>query len=161
MTATAPARTADVVFKRLPEPERLVRLNAQTPLRVLKAVFDRRDRIPGYVRPIHGLEKKIIEVECLELLRHGAWLRKYELDLASCRLNERRSRLRADAYPVDAVRCRLRSVGFDSQGETPVVYRADECVIDLEQRLAAGADDELLLSGSAPRGAYGVRELFR
>src|SRR5262249_59393665 len=56
--------------------------------------------------------------------------------------DEMRACLRAHADPVDAGRRHERAVGLDRDTEAVLVQRRDERAVELQQRLAAGADYE-------------------
>src|SRR2546428_12323702 len=87
----------------------------------------------------------------LKALGLGPRLREHELQLIAAFQDERRAGLGADADPVDAVRHRLRAVGFDRDAKPALVQRLEERRIELQERLAAGADDEaVLLNASRP-----------
>src|SRR2546422_79970 len=85
------------------------------------------------------------ESEMLEALGLGTRLREHELQLIAAFYDERRAGLGADADPVDAVRHRLRAVGFDRDAKPALVQRLEERRIELQERLAAGANDEAVL----------------
>src|SRR3989454_805800 len=94
---------------------------------------------------------KVRKDEMLEAPRLGPRLREHELQLIAAFHDERRAGLGADADPVDAVRHRLRAVGFDRDAKPALVQRLEERRIELQERLAAGADDEaVLLNASRP-----------
>src|SRR5687768_14665384 len=99
-------------------------------------------RVPLLLRSIHRLQEEVAEIERLESLGHRRRLRKDELQLVARREHEWCVRLRADADPVDARRCALRAVRLDRDLEAGVVQRRDELLVELQQRLATGADDE-------------------
>src|SRR5437879_3475250 len=92
------------------------------------------------------------ESEMLEALGLGTSLREHELQLIAAFHDERRAGLGADADPVDAVGHRLRAVRFDRDAKPALVQRLEQRRIELQERLAAGADDEaVLLDALRPR----------
>src|SRR5438128_116669 len=90
---------------------------------------------------IHGLQEEMAEIEPDKALRFGTSLRKYQLQLVAAFEHEVAAGLRADANPIDAGRGLKRSVGLDSDFETALMESVDELAVDLQQRLAASADD--------------------
>src|SRR4051812_13081548 len=78
-------------------------------------------------------------------LRFDLWV--YELELIAVEQPQRRVRLGADTDPVDARGRQLRSVRLDGDLESARVKRVDQRFIELEQRLAAGANHERLPIG--------------
>ena len=67
----------------LSDPEQLVRLQAQAPLRMLKTIAQGKLGILLLLRPIHRLQEKIPEVEPLEFHWIGSLLRIDQLQLVS------------------------------------------------------------------------------
>src|SRR5687768_9189784 len=65
----------------LRDPEQLVRLEAQAPLRVGEAVPQRELGVPLAVGPVHGLEVEPPEVQAGKAFRRGVGLGEHELEL--------------------------------------------------------------------------------
>ena len=63
-----------------------------------------------------------------------------------------------DADPVQTWRRDLGAVGFDGDGEPVRVQRINQRGVKLEQRLAAGADDEAMVGRISPRRQRGTGE---
>src|SRR6516162_5402823 len=106
-----------------------------------KAVTRRGIEILALVRPIHGLQEEVLKIQSLELRRMRPGLRKDELQLVAFALLERNARLGTDANPIDATRRRARAVGFQRDHKAARVKRFDKRRIELQRRLAAGAND--------------------
>src|SRR5688500_9996006 len=88
-------------------------------------------RILLYIRPVHRLEKEMVEVHFAELLRSRAGLRKHELELTASSLHEWSSGLRADADPVNRRRGVARPVRLDSNGKPALVKSVDQRLVEL------------------------------
>ena len=94
-----------------------------------------------------GCRKKWRKGRLSKSRRLDAGLRINELQLVSASLLEFCAGLGADAEPVDSVRGRDGSVGFDGDLECVRVKGLDQRCVKLQQRLAAGEDDESLAEG--------------
>src|SRR5207245_4071103 len=124
----------------------------QSPARMRPAIGNGKLRVARAFRAVHRLQEEMRESEMLEALGLGTGLREHELQLIAAFHDERRAGLGADADPVDAVRHRLRAVGFNRDAKPALVQRLEERRIELQERLAAGADDEaVLLDALRPR----------
>ena len=128
---------------RLTNSEELVGLNAQPPPGVRETVLDGKAGVLRDARPIHRLKKPVLEVEIVEAFRLGFWLclRIDELQLLPGPRDERSPGFRADAQVVDAWRHLLGPVGLDCYLEPGLVQGIDQWRIELQERLAARADD--------------------
>ena len=141
--------------------ENLVGLNAQPPARVRHTVVDGKSRVLVDARPIHRLEKKMIELELLEFLGRRAPLRVDELELVARLLNQTRTGFRTDADPVYGSWRVSRAIRLDCHTEPTLVEAVNQRLIELQQRLAAGADDKaLVIAVAAPRAGNGVGEIL-
>src|SRR6185312_1607536 len=142
--------------------EELVGLEAQAPARMGEAEIDGERGVARALRPVHRLQEEMAERQALEILGRDSGLRKDQLQLVAGAERERRARLGADADPVEAAGRRAGAVGLDGDREALGMERLDERTVELEQRLAAGADDEARrrrLGG--PGAADGAGELRR
>ena len=83
------------------------------PARMGEAPRDRGLGVCLAVRPVHRLEKEVIEGEAFEPVGHRQRLREHQLQLAARCLDQRCRGLGADADPVEPGRCSLGAVGFD------------------------------------------------
>ena len=92
-------------------------------------------------------------------LSSGLILGVDELEFITARLRKRRITLRADAEPVDPGRCRDRTVALDADLETTRVQRLYRGLIELQQGLAARADDIAALA-SRPCRRHGIGEVI-
>ncbi len=101
--------------------------------------------------PSIGCRKKWVKARRANRSGERERLRIDQLQLVARRQHQRRGGLRADADPVEAGRRRLRAVGLDRDREAAGVERVDQRGVELEQRLAAGADDEAVVGVGAPR----------
>src|ERR1035437_2674812 len=131
---------------------------------VSQAVFERECGVPCDVRAVHRLQEEMTEVELLEVIWVTTSLRKHELELVSRHEHEGRAHLRTHADPVDASRRGLRAVRLDRDGESSSVQRVDGVRVELQQRLAAGADDKAAapsLAARRPSRRDGIGELVR
>jgi len=122
--------------------KQLMRLQAQSPARMIEAILEGGLRVGVAEGAVHGLQEKVAELERLELGRVGTGLRINQLQLVAGALHERGAGFGADAGPVDAGRSRDGSVGFDSNLKAAGVKSVDERGVELKQRLTAGADHE-------------------
>src|SRR3954452_1252778 len=86
----------------LADPDELVGLETELPLRVREAVLERELGVAGEVRPVHRLEVELSKVVCFEAVRLSIRLRIDELQFAPVSQDRLRAGLRADADPVDA-----------------------------------------------------------
>jgi hypothetical protein len=98
--------------------------------------------VAAAVGTIHRLNREMLEGEMFELLRCQPVLRHDELQLVAVHKLQRRPGLRADADPIETGRRFHRAVGLDGDGEPALVKRVDQRRVDLQERLAARADDE-------------------
>src|SRR3989442_221483 len=104
-----------------------------------ETIAHRKTRILIALRPVHRLQKKMLEGERLELFRPGVGLRIDELQFVAGKKHYFRASLWADADPVDSARRQFRAVGLDRDLELLRVESVDECRVHLQQRLAARA----------------------
>src|ERR1700704_6170389 len=105
-------------FQLLSDTKRLVRLQAEPPLRMAQAVVDRARGVLDHVRPVHRLQREALEGEVDKGLRRRIFLRIDQLELMTLPDHEVRTGFRADADPIHS-RGRLdRAVGLDADFET-------------------------------------------
>src|SRR5579863_9194857 len=126
-------------------------LQAETPLRVVEAVANRLLRIGDAAGAVHGLQKEVAEGELGQLRGVNSLLGKDQLELITGVLHEWRAGFWADANPVQRVGGVHGSVGLHSDLELARVQSLDERLVELEQRFAAGADDESFSAGAVCR----------
>ena len=107
-----------------------------------EAELQRRLRVVLARGPVHRLQEEMGEPQPLVPARLRARLRVDQLELVSAGGQQRRTGLGTHAQPVDARGRHDRPVGLDRHLEADVVQRADQRSLQLEQRLAAGADDQ-------------------
>ena len=83
---------------------------------------------------VKRLQKKLLELKCLETLRLRILLhlRIHEFELMTCTLHNFGAAFRTNAQPVDAVRRRDRTVTFDADLEADLVQRVDCAVVQLQ-----------------------------
>jgi hypothetical protein len=129
---------------------------------VLEAVADGQVGVARAVFAVHGREEEVSEREVLVTLRLGALLWEDELQLVACAQHEVGPGLGTDADPVEARGGALRPVRLHRHLEAGRMQRADERRVELEERLAPGADDERpgaraggRLEGARPPGRVG------
>src|SRR5579871_1233367 len=124
--------------------EQLMRLQAESPLRMLQAIAQSEFGVFLATWAIHWLQEEVPEVQMLEALRLCSLLREDELQFLPGLEDERCARLGTHANPINAGRRQLRAVGFDGNLKALGVQCPDQRFVKLEQRLAPGADDEAL-----------------
>src|SRR6476469_703514 len=100
-------------------------------------------RIALAVGSVHRLQKDLLEVETGEALRLAALLRVDELELVPVRQHEWRAHLGTHADPVDTIGGKLRAIRLHRDLESVRVKCEHGSRVQLKERLAAGADDEL------------------
>src|SRR4051812_26499435 len=98
--------------------KKLVRLQTQSPSRMLEAISHRRSRILCAPRTIHRLKEELLERERFEFARIEIRLRIDELELVAVSKNELGARFGAHADPVDPRWRLLRTVGLDRDLES-------------------------------------------
>src|SRR5919108_1227166 len=92
--------------------EKLMRLEAESPARVVQAVAERRRGIGLASRPVHRLEKEMAEVERLEPRGVGARLGIDQLELVAPAHLQWGTCLGTHTEPVDTGRWLDRAVGL-------------------------------------------------
>lgn len=95
-----------------------MRLHAQSPLRMLQAVFDREVRILLAVGAIHRLQVKVSEVQPVVLAGLGFRLRVDQLQFITGNNDQFGTGFGADTDPVDAGGDGSGSVRFDGNFES-------------------------------------------
>jgi hypothetical protein len=130
---------------------------------VPEAVFYRKSHVHVTLRPVPGLEKEVCEVHAFEPPWVDPILGIDEFQFVAARENEIGFSLGADAYPVDSRRGISRPVRFDRRLESTLPQHLEEWPIDLQQRLAAGQDQEPADRRIAVRPGIGqsLRKSFR
>src|ERR1700692_4100872 len=99
--------------------------------------------------------------EALEAGGIDAVLGEDELELVAMDERQTRVGLGTDANPVEPVGRRASAVGLNRDGETLGMEGIDESAIELQQRLAPGADDEAPCAGrGGPSAAHRRRKLL-
>src|SRR5216683_167357 len=144
----------------LAEPDQLVGLEAQLPLRVGLAKGHRELGIAVAVGPVHRLYGKPAEGEVCEVVRVDAGLRDHDLELVTALDNEAAARFRADADPVESGRREDRAIRLHRDFEPAVVQRIDQRRIELQQRFAPGAYDETSRCAWRPVRGHAIGERF-
>lgn len=117
-------------------------LQTQPPLRMLHAITDCLLRVQEAIRPVHGLQKEVAKLKVNVFFRLHSLLRKDQFQFVSGTLHKGRACFRTDADPIQAPWSFLRAVGLYRNFKTLRMERFDQRLIELEQRLTAGADDE-------------------
>src|SRR5438094_10582598 len=131
-----------------------------------EAVLHGASRVLGKLRSIHRLQREVPEGQVLEALRLclrlDLWI--YELQLVTAEKLKRRAGLGTHADPIEIVGRALSSVRLDRHFESLLVERIDERLVELEQRLAAGAHDirnSQFRAACGPERRHSRRELAR
>src|SRR5260363_148761 len=93
-------------------------------------------------RTVHRLHKKMCEIERLILSQALVVLRNHDFELIALRDNQLSVRFWADANPINAWQYGQRAVGFKRDCKTRAMQRVDQCIVELQHRLAARADDK-------------------
>jgi len=122
-----------------------MRLQAETPLRIFQAISDGRLDIGSLRRTIHRLEQKMVKGQFGIGWGQGARLGVDEFEFITAVQQERRTRFRADTEPIDAGRAQDRAIGFDGNPKALLVQGGGQRFVELQQRLAAGADDQTMV----------------
>ena len=120
-------------------------LEAQSPLRVIQAVLDRRLGVLRLLRTIHGLQEKMLEAQALKELGPSLQLGEYQLELVTTHLVERRVGFWAYTNPIDTGRCFDGSVRFNGDSKPLLVQCLYRRIVQLKQRFATRANDESML----------------
>src|SRR5215217_1161416 len=107
-----------------------------------EAISQRRFRVLGDVRSVHGLQKKFVEIHRDELFRIESRLGIDELELVPMAQYEFGARFGAHADPIQTWRRFLCAVRLDGDLESAPVERIDRRGVELKQWLTAGAHDE-------------------
>ena len=105
-----------------------------------------------------GCRKKFLKGRASKLLGLGARLREHQLELVALLQHQLRAGLGRDAHPVEPLGRRPGAVGLHRHLEAARVQRVHQRRVELQQRLAAGADDELALGRAVPRQVDRVRQ---
>src|SRR5687768_16504630 len=119
-----------------------MRLQAELPARIAQARLDRPRGVLLQPRAVHRLKRAHAEFQPGQRLQVESFLRDHDLDLVAASHDELRPRLRAYADPVEVARRHDRAIGLHGDEEMAVLERIDQLDVRLQQRLAAGEDDE-------------------
>src|SRR5260364_211263 len=106
------------------------------------APVNRQPGIDVASRTVHRLHKKMCEIERLILSQALVVLRNHDFELIALRDNQLSVRFWADANPINARQYGQRAVGFNRDCKTRAMQRVDQCIVELQHRLAARADDK-------------------
>ena len=117
-----------------------MRLQTQSPLRMLHAIPQRQLCICGPIRPVHRLQEEMPEGQPDKIRRTRPRLRIDQLQLVSAHLRKHRACLGAHAHPIETRRSFNRSIRLDRNFKISRMKRRDQARIQLQQRLAAGAN---------------------
>ncbi len=117
-------------------------LQAEPPTRVRLAVFHAQPGILLELRTVLRLQEEIAEVQVREELRPRLLLGINQLQLVSRVKDQLRAFLRTEADLVQTGRRGPGSVGLDGHLEPAGVKLPYQVRVQLQQRLAAGADHE-------------------
>src|SRR6266851_1788427 len=117
-------------------------LQAQLPLRMGQAVLHREPGVLLTLGPVHRLQAQAREVQALEQAGVSVFLREDELELITTDQFQRRTCLRADAYPVQPLRGVLGAVSLNRHLEPGRMQSPDRSLVKLQERLTAGAHHE-------------------
>ena len=109
---------------------------------MIETVANSRLSIKDPVRAIHRLEEEVFKCELLKIRGVETDLREDQFQLFPGLLDKPRPRLGTDTKPVHALRSLHGSIGFHRNFEVEGVQRVNQSSIQLEQRLAARANDE-------------------
>src|SRR5579872_2718513 len=126
-----------------------------------QTISDGLARVENKVRAIHGLQQTIIEGKVHKALGRRIGLRIDQFQFVAAPDFEAGPSLGADADPINALRRRQRAIGLNGDAELAIMQRADERVIDLKQRLAAGEHAQPITFATDPLGFDRVSEFVR
>jgi len=133
-----------------------MRLQTQPPIWMLHAVLHRQVRIQNAIRPIHWLQKEVLERQIFQSRRIEPLLRKYQLQFASRSLKKRRTSLGANAKPIDPLRRNYSPVRFHRNLKTAGMECVNQRRVQLQQRLTTSADNKLASSRDILIGPFAV-----
>jgi hypothetical protein len=138
---------------RFVESQRFVHLDAQTPSWIAQAVAKGSIQVLLKVGTVQRLQEEVLEGQMNVVVRRGARLGVDQLEFVALTDHQFRVRLGADTDPIDAGRWHQRAVGLDRDDESAVVQRPYCFLVQLQQRFAAGADDEspVVVAADVPR----------
>src|SRR5579862_9827274 len=108
-----------------------MRLETESPMRMIQTVRDRFASVLLDSRSVHGLKKEVCEVEPFISERFSSRLRKDELELVSTLDNELDAGFRAHANPVDPHGNGLRAIRLDGDFESARMQCVDERSVQL------------------------------
>jgi hypothetical protein len=117
-------------------------LEADAPTWIFETVPDRKFGIAIALRPIHRLQKEMLESEVLKAIGPGFSLRIDEFKFLAGFLHKFRSGFWTDADPVNAGWSRYGSVCFNSDLKAPGLDRRQKIWVQLQQRFSPGDNDE-------------------
>src|SRR6266851_8301777 len=107
-----------------------------------QAVLYREPGVLLTLGPVHRLQAQAREVQALEQAGVSVFLREDELELITTDQFQRRTCLRADAYPVQPLRGVLGAVSLNRHLEPGRMQSPDRSLVKLQERLTAGAHHE-------------------
>jgi hypothetical protein len=103
----------------------------------------------------------VLKVETLELFWWRTRLREDELEFLTRGLPKLGAGFGTDADPINLGRRRQRAIGLDSRKKLPGAHRIEQFRVELEQRFAAGEDDEAPIETRPPCRRDGIRKHLR
>src|SRR5204863_8891790 len=106
----------------LSDAKRLMRLQAEPPLRMAQAILDRARRVLDHVRAVHRLQREPFEIEAGKDFRRRVGLRVDQLQLMAAADHEV-PRFGADANPVQAIGRIDGAIGLDADREAARMQR--------------------------------------
>src|SRR3982750_1422927 len=122
--------------------QKLMRLQAEPPARMLETILQRLRGVGLALRSVHRLEKVMPKLEMLVPGRLASHLGKHQLELVPTPHHQLGASLGAHTEPVDATGRLDRSIGFDCDFEPSPVEGLDQLAVELQQRLATGTHHE-------------------
>ena len=106
-------------------------LQAELPLRMLKAVVQGELRIAFSLWSVHWLQEKVAEVEMREARRFRSCLGKDEFEFVTSAQNQISSSLGTDTNPINTARWQSCPVRLDRHLEAKVMERSNKVIIKL------------------------------
>ena len=113
-------------------------LQAELPLRLALASFNRQPGIFFCVRSVHRLHEEMIERQRSIGVKVLIFLRDHHFQFIALSYAEFRTDFRADANPVDPAWYRQGAIGFDCDCKAGIMHMGNQRLIQLQQRFSAG-----------------------
>src|SRR5690349_9949447 len=122
--------------------EEFVGLQTQSPSRMLQAVLNGQLSVSLAIGTVHRLQEKMLEGKALKLFRIDSRLREDEFQFIASPEEQLRSCLGTHTDPIEPRWRQPCTVRLDGDFEGEFVEHIDKFLVQLEERFAAGADNQ-------------------